>query len=228
MDVAKGSSSRHKAMRSGVAKYNKRPVLAGLVVVLTALAGWTFAAVFGRGFTPAPAAEVPTYGFVQSVRLPIRARSINELSSFEVEMNGADDFARVYVNNYLVISTENPNSILLFTPESDPQQQMMTRLAVKRNIPLPGRKDVVGLLRKGVNTIVFENENSIFGTCSAAIVLFANGQRLERFPVRVPIGLYPERASAFPSAIELFERTRAAPSATDILCARRVFVFELS
>ncbi len=211
-----------------MAKHHTRPVLAALVVALSALAGWTFAAVFGRGFTPAPAAEVPTYGFVQSVRLPIRARSIDELSSFEVEMDGADDFARVYVNNYLVISTENPNSILLFTPESDPQQQLMKRLAVQRNSPLPGRKDVVGLLHKGVNTIVFENENSIFGTCSAAIALFANGQRLERFPVRVPIGLYPERASLFPPVIELFERTGAASAANDILCARRVFVFELS
>src|SRR5262245_3627086 len=101
MDKTKSSSSHHNATRSRFARYDGRPILAAIVVVLSALAGWTFAAVFGRGFTPAPAAEVPTYGFVQPVRLPITARSIDELSSFEVEMNGADDFARVYVNNYL-------------------------------------------------------------------------------------------------------------------------------
>jgi hypothetical protein len=226
MDTTNSTSSRKT--RFHIAKHNRRPVLAALVVVLSALTGLMFAAMFGRGFAPAPATEVPTYGFVQSVRMPMRARSTDELFSFEVEMDGADDFARVYVNNYLVVSTENPNSILMFTPETDPQQQLMTRLAVKRNTPLPGRKDVVGFLRKGTNAIVFENENSIFGTCSAAISLFANGQRLERFPVKVPIGLYPERASLSEAVIGLFERTHAAPAADDILCARRVFVFDLT
>jgi len=165
---------------------------------------------------------------LQSIRLPLGARAAEELSSFEVEMNGADDFARVYVNNYLVISTENPGAILLFAPELDEQQQMMARLSVKRNIPLPGKKDVASFLHKGINTIVFENENSIFGTCSAAISLFANGKKIERFPVRVPIEFYPERASLLPDAIELFERAKAVPAIDDILCARRIFVFELS
>ncbi len=205
----------------------RRPVLAAFVVTVSALAGLVSALVFGRGFVPAAPLAISGYGFVQTIRLPIGARTTNDLTSFEVDMAGADDFARVYVNNYLVVSTENPKAILLFAPELDPQQQLMAHLAVKRNMPAPGRRDVTPLLHKGTNTIVFENENSIFGTCAAQINLFANGKQLERFPVKVPIGLYPERASLLPGVIDLFERSKAVPTSDDILCARRIFVFEL-
>jgi hypothetical protein len=61
--------------------------------------------------------------------------------------------------------------ILLFAPESDPQQQLMSQLSVKRNMPTPGRKDVIALMHSGINTIVFENENSIFGACASSITL---------------------------------------------------------
>ena len=214
--------------RHYVLPWPERPVLAAVVVVLSALAGLLCAGVFGRGFAPAAPVEVSGYGVIQKIRLPIGARTMDDLTSFEVEMAGADDFARVYVNNYLVISTENPKAILLFAPEPDTQQELMARLSVKRNMPAPGRKDVIALVRKGMNTIVFENENSIFGACEAAITLFANGKKLERFPVKIPNGLYPERASLSPSVIELFERTKAVPSADDVLCARRIFVFEVT
>lgn len=205
-----------------------RPTLAGVVIALSALAGVICALVFGRGFHPLAPAKVDSYGVVQTIRLPVGARTINQLTSFEVEMRGADDFARVYANNYLVISTENPNQILLFAPEKDPQEELMARVSVKRNMPLPGRKEVISVIRKGTNTIVFENENSIFGACAASMSLFANGKQLEGFPVQVPDGLYPERTSLLPEVIGLFERTKAAPSADDILCARRIFVFEVS
>jgi hypothetical protein len=206
----------------------RRPLLAASIVTVSALAGLFCAWLFGRGFAPAAPVEVSSYGFIQTVRLPRGARTTNELTSFEVDMGGADDFARVYVNNYLVVSTENPKAILMFAPELDPQQQLMSRLAVKRNMPAPGRREVIAFIRKGANTIVFENENSIFGTCASQITLFANGKQLERFPVKVPIGLYPEGASLLPGVIELFERTKVVPSSDDILCARRMFVFELS
>lgn len=206
----------------------RRPVLAAIVVALSALAGLLCAGVFGRGFTPAAPVKVSGYGVIQTIRLPIGARMMDELTAFEVEMGGADDFARVYLNNYLVISTENPKAILLFAPETDAQQELMAHLSVKRNMPAPGRKDMIALVRKGTNTIVFENENSIFGACEASITLFANGKKLERFPVKIPNGLYPERASLSPSVIELFERTKTVPSADDVLCARRIFTFEVT
>jgi hypothetical protein len=206
----------------------RRPLLAALVVTVSALAGLLCAWLFGRGFVPAAPVEVSGYGFIQTVRLPVGARTMNELTSFEVDMGGADDFARVYVNNYLVVSTENPKAILLFAPELDAQQQLMEQLAVKRNMLPPGRREIITHIRKGTNTIVFENENSIMGTCAARITLFANGKQLERFPVKVPNGLYPERASLLPGVIELFERSKRAHSSDDILCARRIFVFELA
>jgi hypothetical protein len=213
---------RRETLRPPLAIKGRRPIIAAVVVALSALAAVLCAWVFGRGFAPAPPVEASNYGIIQAIRLPIGARSMDELTNFEVEMAGADDFARVYVNNYLAISTENPKAILLFAPDTDLQQKLMAQLSVKRNMPAPGRRDVIGYLRKGINTIVFENENSIFGACGASITLFANGKKLERFPVRVPNGLYPERVSLAPAVIELFERTRAVPSTDDVLCARRI------
>jgi hypothetical protein len=60
-----------------------------------------------------------------------------------------------------------------------------------------------------------------------AEALYANGKKLEGFPVNVPKGLYPERASLLPGTIEMFERNGLS-SADDVLCARRIFVFELA
>src|SRR5260370_41205917 len=97
----------------------RRPLLAAIVVTVSALAGLLCASVFGRGFAPAAPVEVSGSGFIQIVRLPMGARTMNELTSFEVDIGGADDFARVYVNNYLVVSTENPKAILMFWPELD-------------------------------------------------------------------------------------------------------------
>ena len=102
-------------------------------------------------------------------------------------MSKPDDFGKVYLNNFLVLSSEDPEHLYYSTRKEEEAKRVSLQFSVLRNLnPKAHDLNMVDLIVPGWNFVVFEVENSFYGECSATIDIVANGKRLEQFPRSVP------------------------------------------
>src|SRR5262249_2395571 len=146
---------------------------------------------FGKGLVSPPTAVIENFAQVENVRLPIGARTGQELKSFIIKSVGVvDDFARIYVNNTQVYSTDEPSGpfeLITWDGEKDGEKQKYVgRFEVDRAKPTKPEVEVRKWLRQGTNWIMVELENSRWGACSMTFELRANGSQLEGSPYFIP------------------------------------------
>jgi hypothetical protein len=214
-------------------------------VVLGVVAGWLLTVFGGDGRPVGAAIELAAYspgefGVVEAIRLPREARKLNQLKSFFISMEDKiDDFAEVFVNNYLAYRSEDK---VFFRGEDDWLNAKFVRAA--RFNPTSKTASIRKYLQVGLNVVMIQLINSRLGDCEMTVSMSANGSVLEGFPRR-----YPDRAdlhqfvSADHGQIEtrrrLARRLRALAKggsdytedlsdSTEAICSRRFFIFNLT
>ncbi|MDE8762599.1 hypothetical protein PZB21_25845 [Rhizobium sp. CBK13] len=196
---------------------------------MSILIGWGASLSFVLGSKPEPAAMVKidggSIGVIESLRMPIGARSKADINTFQIENAGGDDYARVFVNNYLVLSDENPNKIFYFPAAgilNEKKRKKFLEMAVDRRENTSGVTDVTAYLKQGYNYIIVENENSTLGACSTGISISVNGQKLEGFPKSIPVRFTTEAAVLNSELVRRYKEVHL-PHLSNALCARRIF-----
>src|SRR5262245_28476502 len=168
-----------------IASWNVLKVL--LNCLIAAIAGWLFVAWLGRGFAAPAPTELGGFAQIENIRLPIGARTQRHLKSFIVRIKGqVDDFARIYVNNRQVTSSEMPDRPFKHITWQGPEGDYTSRFKVDRANPTDSEVEVRGGLRAGSNWLMVELENSRWGACSVTVEFLANGIQLEGSPYFLP------------------------------------------
>jgi hypothetical protein len=199
-------------------------VLLTLSISLLLAAGTCY--YFGKGFRAAPPTAVAMTGRIEHLRMPIGARALEDIRSFIIRMDGAQDFARIFVNNYLLIDNESPKDMLFVSvPRKEDKRELVLPMAVDRSDYHVGSWPARYYLLKGSNYIVAEVENGYLG-CNTVIDIVVNGTQLERFPRVAPGRLYVETDAVNPLVKTRFEKLRKTGD-RDSLCSRRIWAFEL-
>jgi hypothetical protein len=211
-------------------KRPSRAIVRLLAVMLTLTVSLLVAATtsyyFGKGFRAAPTQTVAMTGRIEHLRMPVGARALEDIRSFMIQMDGAQDFARIFVNNYVLIDNESPKDMLFVSvPRSDDKRDLVLPMAVDRSDYHVGTRAARYYLLKGRNYIVAELENGYLG-CNTVIDIVVNGTQLERFPKVVPDRLYVEADAVNPLVKTRFEQIRKTGD-RDSLCSRRIWAFEL-
>ncbi len=128
--------------------------------------------------------SVENTAYIRRVPLPNGVRDRQDVTSFELEVDGADDFARVYVNNYLVFDSEADRS-LFYIDQGDAGNTYSEVYSRVRNLSGENSRDLKFYLRDGWNHVIYELENSRFGACMGSFGLRMNGEPLRGLPVTV-------------------------------------------
>jgi hypothetical protein len=207
-----------------VLAFERYAILIGISIIAM-LIGASLCFEFGRGFRPLRSTVLPALGQIETIRFPVGARRISELTSLLMTMPSADDFGKVFLNNYIVLSTESADNVYYFLRSSELAKKVSSQYGVRRNLSLTSR-DVVDLVVPGWNFVVLEIENSFWGTCNSSIDIVVNGQRLERFPRNFPRNRYPEKSVLDQGLVNQFNKVEAG-SMIDALCSRRILAFYL-
>jgi hypothetical protein len=173
-----------------------------LTLACGVLTGAALAYLFGSWLKPAPPQNIPTVGRLDVLRMPIGARKLKEIRSFVLRGGGDDDFGRIFVNNYLVNSSETPRRLFTGDKTLAAKRNAVIGYAVNRHNDMPDEKDVRVFLRPGKNYIVKELENSIYGTCVAGGDIIVNGVPLEQFPENMPEDWFIEKAVRNPDLVK--------------------------
>ncbi|MGZ8395817.1 MAG: hypothetical protein ACXWVB_04030 [Rhodoplanes sp.] len=202
------------------------------------LTGLLAALSLGKGLPAPPGESINRFAEVENIRLPAGARNLSDLKSFVVRFRGqVDDFGRIYVNNREVIASGFAEPFKNVT-WNDPKEAaaLTSRLQVNRSASPDTEADVRRWLRRGVNWIMIELENSRWGACSATAEFIANGNQLEGSPYFVPRGEHADR-NLSPEPLrrrftKLADQTREHNAfgivpENDALCARLIFPFRL-
>jgi hypothetical protein len=204
-----------------------RPLITLSVLVAGAVVGvavgW-----WGRGLEPAPVLVLPTIGKIQVLRLPLGARSLEGIQSFIIELSGVDDFARVYLNNYLVADRELgtsdvPNAAAMSKETSALFAQARTPRGNFGLGPFEGKMFLV----RGRNYIVAELENSPYGPCSAHLNIKVNDIPPVGFPVIMGEGFEAEGGAALNQNVRKRLLRDGPWWLSYATCSRRIFEFDL-
>jgi hypothetical protein len=194
-------------------------------IVITSLGYWLPPSL--ARLPPLAEQKINNIAQIHRVLPPEGGRKFSEIGSVTVKMGEADDYGRVFVNNYLIMNGESKT---LFT---DDQLKLRTGLdainkdAIDRANPAFGEHEVKQYLRKGLNYIVFELENSLQGTCAVAIDIKINGIRLQGFPIYIPNQFDVEEVAVNPSLLAFLRSYVPVTVTADALCARRIVELEL-
>jgi hypothetical protein len=155
--------------------------------LIAAFAGWLLVTWLGKGLAAPAPTVLGGFAQIENIRLPIGARTEHRLKSFIVQIKGqVDDFARVYVNNRQVTSSEMPDRPFKYITWQDPEGDYTSRFKVDRANPTDAEVEVRGGLRAGINWLMVELENSRWGACSVTVELRANRIQLEGSPYFLP------------------------------------------
>src|SRR5208282_2789287 len=158
--------------------------------------------------------------------MPVGARNLSGVKNFVIEGGGFDDYGRIYVNNYLVNTSENHNNIFVRGyQETDVGKLFLRQFPARiRNNEIPVPKDVRNFLRSGANFIVYELINAT-RACSSRLNMSVNGITLETFPQFFPTeGFSPDRDNVL-DAGQRKSGTSLAKSLNDALCSRWIYEF---
>jgi hypothetical protein len=211
----------------------RRTGLSVVTMLIALFAAYASTWWFAQGGAPAPPVSLDGIGTVETIQLPIGSRSREEINSFLVKLDMVDDFARVFINNYLVLTTAEND--IIFGREN--LQKQISDLRVRRRNPSQVETDIRRFLRPGKNFLVAELENSILGGCEMQVGLTVNGKIIKSFPQWIPRNFALD-ISAVNSDLAHRFRHHAEPNNNDFpelkisdtgdaLCSRRVFEFIL-
>jgi hypothetical protein len=161
-------------------------------------------------------------GRITVIRMPVGARTLRDVKRFVLTGGGFDDFGRIYVNNYLINSSEDRDHVLVGDFKKDVAAADFLRdypIRIRNNeIPVP--KDVKNFLRIGSNFIVYELINAK-GACSSGLDIAVNGVELEGFPQQFPTKDFVPDVDSLPETLE------TKLGAENALCARWIYEFTL-
>jgi hypothetical protein len=199
-----------------------------LGVVLSA--GTTF--FFAEGRPAGDPRVMQDLGIIETMQLPETARRLGDINSFVVKMTLVDDFGRVFINNYLGLTTSETDVIF---GRQDLQRQI-SDLRVQRRNPSQSEADVTRYLRAGHNFLVVELENSMLGGCELQLTVSVNSRVLKGFPRLIPKDFELENAAVNVTLENRFRRHSRSNSdfpeveisdSGDAVCSRRIFQFYL-
>jgi hypothetical protein len=215
---------------------NYRKSLLSIFFVSGVVIAFLSVAEFGENLDASSPVKIPTIGVLHRLQLPKDVVNRNDIRSFEIQAPDADDFIRVYVNNYLVAINEHPDFVI--SDSAEPDSQLLKKYIINRKQPTSGpkkdpkdqRKSVDLYLRDGLNYIVVEVENTL-GPCDGGYKFFVNSQELKDYPSSVP---YPQKQPNETSDLLLLNEDNSneipAYQPVDIqyaICSRRIYEFEL-
>lgn len=190
-------------------------ILGGLI------AGWGLAQL-GKNFRASPELKIDGIGRIQTVALPNTAMSIEDMNSFTIKIDGADDYTRVFVNNYLALNQETSESVFYIPPPDSEVFKQLKQSAVDRRAHRLGEVEVKPYLRRGKNFVIIELENSIMSTCIVNVEMKVSGIRLPSFPRILPEGFDVEMEAVNDRLLKEYRRLRES-TLEDATCSRRIF-----
>jgi hypothetical protein len=178
---------------------------------------------------------------IEQVRLPVGARHRRDIKSFLISLEETiDDFAQVFVNDYLLFTSEGDiffrgvNKDEKNPPDIDLTEWFKRKNRVNQTFR---RYDVSEYLKPGLNTIVFQLFNSRLGGCHTRGSIVVNNEVLEGFPRYFPETRFPGVTRLLSDRFDVVIRdsiakksddyTRNISEETDAVCARRIFAFTL-
>ena len=201
-------------------------------------AGYLTVEFFGRGLPSPEGRSLDRFARFENIRLPLGARNLADLKSFTVRFHGqVDDFGRIYVNNREAVASAfaEPFKKVTWTDEKE-AASLINRFQLNRSASPGTEADVRRWLRRGVNWIMIELENSRWAACSATAEFRANGNQLEGSPHFAPRNEQADR-NLSPQTLrkrfsDLAVETREQNAfgivpENDALCARLIFIFKL-
>lgn len=204
---------------------------AGVMAVGVALAALaTF--IFAEGRPASGPIPLDGIGIAETIQLPLEARKIGQINSFVVRMDDVDDFARIFVNNYLVL-TATWSDPTLGRPEF---KDNIPDLHVFRANPTQPEADVISLLQVGKNFIVVELENSMLGGCRLKINISINDNPIIGARRVIPTEFNLEMPPVSKTLAERFGKySTPDPNVAwsgvsgggNAVCSRRVFQFTI-
>jgi hypothetical protein len=215
------SADKEQRKSADIRRLSKLLIVCAAAIVI----GIGLTSQFGYGLRPASPADIDGVGHIETIRLPTDARSLAEVTSLVITMPKADDFGKVYLNNFIVVSNEDPERLYYLSRDENEAKRVSNRFGVLRNLTSKSRDpNFVNLVVAGWNFIVMEVENSFYGECSSSIDIVVNGKRLEKFPRTLPKNEYAEISAVNPNLLHKFSKAEAG-ELINALCARRIFAF---
>jgi len=162
------------------------------------------------------------FGHVYRIALPKGVARLEDIRTFEIYSDGADDLMRAVLNGHLVAHTETPwkavvpDSLHTKTEDDPTARKLSSDNVVDRQTYLTGRKAVQWTLVRGWNLLVVEVVN-YGGPCGGGVQLFVNDQPIAGAPSALPIRSGPDDAM------------RLIPTAhkEHALCARVAYQFHI-
>ncbi|AYG60575.1 hypothetical protein [Rhizobium jaguaris] len=223
----KHAPNRKPASKMASRRARKHVIGALLSLIIGTASGFPIVYFFGEWLPPAEPHIIAGTGRIEEIRMPEGARKKVDVRKFIIAGGDADDFGRIYINNYLVNSGESPTKLFNSTnPAGTSARSDAIKYAVIRNDFMIEDKDVTVFLRRGDNYVVRELENSIFGTCVGGIRIEVNGATLEHFPQTMPDNFYVEPGVSNSVLAQKFEQAGIG-ALSDAVCARRIYHFRL-
>ncbi len=179
---------------------------------------------------------VPGLGQIHRIALPRGVHRRSDIWKFEIRNEAADDFSRVYVNNYIVLSSEQPELFVGINAKEqidvNESKTLLQSVLVPRAQPF-GKTLVDFHLKTGWNVIVLELDNRI-GPCQTRLEMLVNDELIRGIPSEFPTSFSEiQNLAAGESTIDVVqwrdgtEYPVKEPVIEDGLCARRIFQFWL-
>jgi len=169
--------------------------------------------------------QIPTIGRIKLIRLPKDVTSLDDVRTFVITMNEAQDYARIFVNNYVFIDNESATKLFTNVVGSPEDLKTIAGESIDRKDYFVGARDAIYFLRKGKNFVVVEMENAHLG-CNTLVDISVNGTELEHFPEKMPENLYLDSETTAELLKQQFERLKL-PAVSNAVCARRIYEIDL-
>src|SRR4051794_2834268 len=208
--------------RAGHRRQISRYIATATAFLIAAVSGVCLTAWFAGGLHPGLYIAADGIGKIEALRLPIGARRYADVKSFIIGMASADDYGRVYLNNYVVLNREASD---LFGDDTSQNKAAATARIVDRKANKLNDREAREYLLEGKNTIIIELENAV-GPCELRVDIRVNGVQLERFPIQLPNNFLVEQEAINPGTFRKLREMRANYM-DDVICARRAFQFTL-
>lgn len=160
---------------------------------------------------------IPGIGYLHRVSLSQGPTPRSEIETFQLQATGVDDHMRIFLNNHVVLTTEDPCNLL--GQERIPTDECKAT-RVNRYLVFPRISDNVYLnsqhLRKGVNHLVVELENDIYGYCGMHLGFEIDGVKPTNYITQTPVS--PETVRALNEPWD---------NLSNSICSRRIYQFWL-
>lgn len=160
---------------------------------------------------------MPGIGHLHRLSLSQGPTSRSEIDAIQLQTTGADDHMRVFLNNYVTLTTEDPCAVL--GQEAIPRDEC-NATRISRNLQFPkllkdGYSNTL-YPKQGVNHLVVELENDIYAYCTMFLGFQIDGFRPTNYLSQTPVS--PETARALNEPWD---------NLSNSICSRRIYQFWL-